>query len=648
MARDLVLEVVEQVRGNALGEAKRDLDQVADATDNAAESARDYTAELKAAEQQIEATKLKIKALGAEFVATGDKAIGKDLRGERSLLGQLSKIREELEDAAGGGVGVVVGTAAGQGFAGGFMQSIGGLGSNIRGAMIPTLIAGVAAFAPAIGAVVSGAIVGVVGAGGIAGGIAAASRDPGVRAEATHLGGLISEKFFGSGASVAEPLRRTLQDLGDTVKGLDLETVFRFAAPAVEILGRGVSDLVNNLMPGLNTVMYKSVPIATVLADGFGNIGDAVSDMLFSLMQSEGTLEGLEVTFLVLGDAIRFTGEAGRVLGDAFHEINAAAEPLAHGMASVYHFLGRIFDGFEQITGLPLASWLHGIADRFTGIGDRAGHLAGTNERLEKSMHQIGAATALMNQGLDPFAAYLADAEENARNLKYSLDSLFGVQMSVDQATIAWQKSLDDLSDSVKRNGTSLDITTRGGQNNALMLLSMVQAAQAAAQATYDSTHSQGAANAQYHAAIVQLQALAVQLGLDKAAVERLAGNYQITVTTTYKTIGKGPSFGGGMYLGSTAWAAAEYGHAAGGEPRGWEPFWAGEDGPELMRLLPTPKIYPHGVTPSMARSDTHTSGGGGFDHRALASAFREALHGATLTIDDRTGRTAHLYSRGG
>lgn len=100
MARDLVLEVIEQVRGNALGEAAKDLDQVASKTDIAAGSARDYSAELKSLDTQISATRLKIRDLGAEFATTNEKATSKELGGERSLLRQLERIRKELEDAA--------------------------------------------------------------------------------------------------------------------------------------------------------------------------------------------------------------------------------------------------------------------------------------------------------------------------------------------------------------------------------------------------------------------------------------------------------------------------------------------------------------------------------------------------------------------
>src|SRR5687768_14949820 len=99
MARDLVLEIVEQVRGNALGKAADDLDKVADRTDKAADSAKDYTGTLKSLDGQITSTRLKIQELGAEFAATNDKVTGKDLKKERSLLSQLEKIRKELEQA---------------------------------------------------------------------------------------------------------------------------------------------------------------------------------------------------------------------------------------------------------------------------------------------------------------------------------------------------------------------------------------------------------------------------------------------------------------------------------------------------------------------------------------------------------------------
>lgn len=648
MARDLVLEVIEQVKGNALGEAKRDLDQLGDSTDSAATSAKDYTAQLAALDKQIAATRIRIQELGAEFASTHDKATGKELRGERSLVRQLEQIRKELEDAAGP-LSVAVGNAAGEGFSTGILQSLGSLGGNLRGAVLPLGIAAGIYLAPAIGAAISGAVVGGVAAGGVVGGIYAASRDEGVRAEAKALGALIQEQFFGGvGDQFADPVRQALRDLGDDFKTLDIPGLFGKAVPAVEILGEGVGDLAQNLMPGLNAVMDQSRPIAEALAEGMDNIGDATSDALIDMMQSKGTLEGLRVTFMALADVIRAAGTTTAWLGDRYDELVQISGAVAGVMEDIYDAAGDSADVFQRMSGIPLGDWLHGLADRFGAGSDRADDLTGSGEGVVQMMYRAETATALLNAGLDPFGAYLRDAAKHTAELKVNLSELFGVQLNVEESTIRWEKSLDDLTAAVKENGRSTDVTTESGRAVRSALLDAVQAAIAQRDAMYAATGSTQQANAMYQAQIEKLIALAQKLGLSKQEIDKLVGNYQVSIfVDTYYRVHK-PKYAPGFDPEGVMDIPTGH-NQHGGYPGVGEAFWVGEAGPELMGLWPRPQVYSAAESKLMASRATHRSSswgrGGGDD---LAWALRRALNGATLILDDRTGRTATIYTRGG
>jgi hypothetical protein len=496
---------------------------------------RDTTSDAKALNAEIARTESRVKELGVALARTDDRSLFKDLRSERSALAQLLKVRKEM----GGGGEDGGRSASAVSSAGAGVASKGGAGllSMLpRAATRPEVLAGAAALAVPIGAMISGAVVGAVGIGGIAGGIAAASRDGGVRMEAARLAETISGHFFGSGGAMVEPLKRTMQTLGADFKALDLAGLFSKGAPAVEILGRGVGSLAKNLMPGLNAVMDRSVPIAQALADGFSDVGDAFSDALTNMAGSEGTIDGLRDGLGLLADATRTTGEGLTWLSDAYHDLST----------------GDVFaEIWREATGTDVPAHMRAIGDAAQG-----------------AKSAVGALTAGM------------DAQ--GRSILTTLDAWKGYVnqlLAVDNATLQFKLGMYDLRDALRESRGKIDDSSEASLRAQQAFLTQVGAAERLRQEIVDQTGDVDRANRTYQEMINKLYAAAQQAGVTKAQLDRLIGDYNITITTRTRVIG-GTEGGtrGAKYLSSYG---SEFGRAAGGPVQAGHAYLVGEEGPE-------------------------------------------------------------------
>lgn len=584
MARDLVLEVVEQVRGNALDAAARDLDVVASKTDHAAGSARDYSTDLKKLETQIDATKAKIRSLGAEFVSTHEKTVRSELRGERSLLGQLEKIRKELEDAGPGGLGLgsalgeAVGTRAGKGFVTSFMDGVQELPSMLRGTLIGAVIVGAISAAPMLGAVIAGAVVGTVGVGGLVGGIAAASRDPGVRSAASDFGKVVSGEFFGGGEAFVEPTIKSLAILQDAFTDLDLGSSWAKVAPYVTKVAEGIAGLGERFMPGFNRALEASGPALEVLAEQLPEIGGALSDMLIDVSESKGSLEGWMFLLKTIVSTIKFTGEALGWLGDRFYEQIRILDIWTGGLA--------------KLVDIPVVSdldkWLTEVAN--------------AENRAAMGTKTYGAAVSQLN------LSYL--------DLIDTYNDYLGMQLNVDEANQRAAESLLRFRQSLKENGKDWRTTTEEGLANRGMLLSLVQAYMQMRDANIANGQATSKANAQFQAQLDMLRQLAAQGGATKQVLDDLVGDYNINVHINAELAkalqGKGAS-------AKAARIGDLLGFAGGGDPPTNDMFWVGEQGAELMRLGPKPHVYSHQESQAMAA-------GGGTSMRQVAETLAQIV----------------------
>lgn len=135
------------------------------------------------------------------------------------------------------------------------------------------------------------------------------------------------------------------------------------------------------------------------------------------------------------------------------------------------------------------------------------------------SQKQLGDATSMT-------ADEIKDTRTEAEKLKDALSALNGVAISAAEKEISFRSSLQELTETVKENGRSLDVTTEKGRAVKGAFLDAAQAAMAHAEATAQQQGSVEAGNAVLEQDIVILRRQMQQAGFSTEAINGLIGAY--------------------------------------------------------------------------------------------------------------------------
>lgn len=584
--RDLVLNLKEKREGNAFVEAARDLDKLSRGADATGDKFADLTSDTKKLEAEIARAKGRIQDLGVQFARTQDMSLFGDIRKERNLVAQLEKIAKEISgegDGLGVTIGSAIGTHAGKGMSSGIGDALGALPSKLKGTAIVAGVGLGVALAPALGAAVAGAVTGVVGLGGIAGGIAAASKDPRVRSAAQEFSSSISTMFFSSGEVFVEPTRQALESLRDDFASLNLREAFAKGAPAVEIFADGVGDLAKNIMPGFNRAMDRAPETAEVFRDGLGELGHAISDLLTDLANSEGTLDGLRMTFFAIADTLRMVGNTAKFLGDRYHDL-VSFSAAASGVAEDF----------------PIVGWM------FSEVNDRAEQLLGTGPQMQAWAIGTGTAAKSAGLGMADLSEATLEAAKSYEVLVHEADLYYQFVTGKRDADIAIEQGMDDLAESVMENGRSLDIATEAGRRNVGILADM----EAAAKRNYDINVKNGMNTATaaklYDESIAKIKGRAEALGYEKKRVDELLGSWRSLASMSNIQL-RAHFEASGTMLGEHSGLRGNERRAGGGPVMAGRGYTVGEQGIELFVPEQNGTIIPNHQLRAMAGGGAST-----------------------------------------
>ncbi len=515
-------------------DAATSLEKVDKAAGGAEEGLAGLKKESEKLDVQLAKSKTKVKELEAELIRTGDSSTG---RGSlRSRLGQERRWLQELERlskdaAAAGSAGASAFSSAFQ--AGTSTTNI--LPEHAKAGLIAGLAVIALEAAPAIGAIISGAVAGTVAGAGIAGGVIAASRDSRVQAAFKDLTSEFTAEAFG-GEAFVQPVVKGIGILKEAFRDLHIDEVLAKGASSVPILADGLAALVTNIMPGFNRVMDQAEAFTTVFADGLAGTGTAISDFLSSLMDSEGTIEGLEYGFKLLNGTITATGNILQWLGDAFHKMVRFSAWLTGGLEDVVRVLEDVARSTTQVLtfGMINLDDNHGLSHTISWMNDAMERTKAVGWGASTSVHGLADAIKRLP---DP-------TEEETRQLKDLNDEMFRTAtagMAVDAAADNLAASFMDLADSVAENGTSLDQWDQQGNKNRQTIRGLLGDLEAQRQANIANGMAVGDANALFteQANILQ-QKLTTELGFASDAVAGLIGQYKnipTVVTTEFRQI---------------------------------------------------------------------------------------------------------------
>ncbi|MFD7609723.1 phage tail tape measure protein [Streptomyces sp. NPDC059828] len=138
-------------------------------------------------------------------------------------------------------------------------------------------------------------------------------------------------------------------------------------------------------------------------------------------------------------------------------------------------------------------------------------------------------------------ADQMADQRTEAEKLSDALKALNGFAISAAEGEIGFRDSMSKLSEVVKENGVSLDVTTKKGRETKTAFLDAAKAAMDHGQAVAEQSGSIDAGNAVLEQDIALLRASMGAAGLSKAAIDQLTKAYlrlPESASTTFTTPG--------------------------------------------------------------------------------------------------------------
>lgn len=376
-------------------------------------------------------------------------------------------------------------------------------------------------FATAIGASANAALLGAIGGGVLVGGIAAAVKDSTEVQEA--FSGLFeevkndvldfSQVFVGPLVDAAQTFRTAWNNALST----SVYVAFRDLASVVEPLSEGLTDMVQNAMPGFNKAVQASRPILEKLAQLLPDIGDALDDFFDSIADGkDGAVKGLVFMAALLVTGLNALGETVEFLSKAFDYLTEKSEKLNKALSNI-PVVGPVFAYVAEAVG---------------NLNDKASKTSGFVNEMGSSMSSASDATTR--------------AAEAAKAFEESLDELFSTMTNQTDAALAYEEAIDELSKSVEENGRQIDIGTEKGRNNVQAIEAIARAAWQMREAEIAAGGGVDQANGKFQSQINALGAMLEKMGFTKAQIHALLLKWQELaqqpdinkrVTTTVTTI---------------------------------------------------------------------------------------------------------------
>ena len=246
---------------------------------------------------------------------------------ERDLDRALSKIKPpkvktdvDVDKSRVASQFLSLGTDAATEMTTGIGKGLGGLssalGSNpyVAAAGVAIAVTLVAALLPAVGALLSGAVIALGGLSIIGLGALLLKEEPALKAAGSSLMSTLKKTFTDAAKPLLAPLVEALGVFQDLVKriGPQVSAIFAAIAPAIVPLATGLAGLVENVLPGFQELIEAAAPFLASLGASLPALGTALSTF-FSAIADGGPgaalffqdfITFLSGTIIVLGEVI--------------------------------------------------------------------------------------------------------------------------------------------------------------------------------------------------------------------------------------------------------------------------------------------------------------------------------------------------------
>lgn len=365
------------------------------------------------------------------------------------------------------------------------------------------IVAGLILAAPILAAFLTGVLTAGIGVGVAALGVALASQFEEVQTFATETGRNIRNILVESASSFGQAIIDSLRLVEVRLKLLQpvFKDIFDISATFLEPLVQGSLDGLRELVESIRNSLGNIKPFIDELGAGIAIILDGVGQAIEILARSgDDGVKALRdlariIQILIVSVAVALT--AFTKLYGIIRDIIVAINQFTGGLSIPLILLGKFFEATDNGS-------------------NRLRSFANTNTDLGNSFHGVIEGTKGEAKALKMLADALDGASDAAKsNLELNL---------------AWEESLDRISESLEENGRSLDIHTDKGQANINAFLEGLKVAEerAVLRVQRGELTARQAAD-QYAREVVQLRNLATQAGLSGAAFDAL---YQEIILT--------------------------------------------------------------------------------------------------------------------
>lgn len=375
------------------------------------------------------------------------------------------------------------------------------------------------------------------------------------------------------------------------------------------------------------------------VARSFTTLSGAVRGLSFGAAAA-----GLLILNQRLGDNARAASRYAQEIAGGFSDPERQLANIRRELEELQHVAGR---GVRLDAG-PVSLFSSGEAreaeDRIDALTDKAADL-----ELQISLNADAASEA--EGAFDGFGDELSDSEaaaegaaEAQRDLFAAMDEVISSALAGRDAVAAWEGGLDDLRDSVRENGATLDLTTEAGRRNHEIMGRLVQAGNERIQTMINEGASADEVRTAQYLMGEQLSRTAGQLGFNNEQAYYYTETLRrvpTSVTTTarfdnaaaMRALWDYQGLVNQMGGGSVAQFIRLGGRATGGPVSAGEAYMVGEEGPEILFMPRDGHVYNAADTATMLAPPIAMSGGSSGVARAGGGSTREVIQ---VVLDGR------------